>query len=669
MDERRARQGRLGRTWPRGIAIVVAWTFAGAAFGTPTWRPAFDVSTPTTATLAVAGTAASDDGTAVTVWTRGGRFVEASVRTPGGMFGPPELLSDAGRTALAGALAMDATGTAVAAWTEVIAGVTRVRAATRQPGASAFDAAQTLSASSSSAAHVSASVAQGNVVVAWSRPQGASRVVELSLKPRGAALFGVTDVVSPSVHSATDTAVGIAPSGEVVVTWVSTRGVAPNRFQTVSSAVRRPDGTITPYEEVGTAFAIDVVAPAVAPFIRQMKLVMDPVGRATVAWSHFNGAFDVLQASRRGTTGQFGAVDDITSRTTDSGVFGAFDIALDGQDGAVAVWKDALIRAAVRPPGGVFGDPVVISGLGQLSLATAPPAVAVDAAGTATAAWGVFQGTTRTIYAARRPIGGAFSTPTEVDTNAGAAGVTVYAPSLAVDGDGDATQVYVRAGTTPTPSVIRAAGLDVAGPRLTDVNIPTTGVALQPLSFAVKPLDDWSAYTTSWDFGDSQSAAGDAVSHAYKADGSYRVQVTATDAVGNVRSLTRTIVVTAAPPPPGRIDGRLSMRSQRTTGGLRVRLLAVSRLPRDARVVVRCTGVTRRCPFTLTKAAQPVRGRVDLTKLLKRPREYRVGVTLEVRATAPGKIGQVIRIRVRAKAPRISDWCLPLGSSIPRRRC
>jgi len=59
-------------------------------------------------------------------------------------------------------------------------------------------------------------------------------------------------------------------------------------------------------------------------------------------------------------------------------------------------------------------------------------------------------------------------------------------------------------------------------------------------------MDDASALTFVWDFGDGSNATGMNVSHMYTATGSYDVNLTVTDSAGNTNSLVKTVVVRAA---------------------------------------------------------------------------------------------------------------------------
>jgi hypothetical protein len=95
--------------------------------------------------------------------------------------------------------------------------------------------------------------------------------------------------------------------------------------------------------------------------------------------------------------------------------------------------------------------------------------------------------------------------------------------------------------------------------------------------------------------------------------------------------------------------------------------LSVRRVPRGARVELRCLGGKRRgCPRKLRRTRAAVRGgRASFTRLVKRVR-LRAGARLEVRITRAGVIGKVVRFRIRARSlPLSSTRCLTPGSTRP----
>jgi hypothetical protein len=116
--------------------------------------------------------------------------------------------------------------------------------------------------------------------------------------------------------------------------------------------------------------------------------------------------------------------------------------------------------------------------------------------------------------------------------------------------------------------VIQGAGYDAAGPQLRDLAIPASGVVGQVLVFGVSPFDVWSLPgATSWTFGDGATApAPDAqVSHTFVRPGTFNVGVTASDALGNVSSATRSVAISAPAVPAARVRRlRVSRRSAAT---------------------------------------------------------------------------------------------------------
>ena len=96
--------------------------------------------------------------------------------------------------------------------------------------------------------------------------------------------------------------------------------------------------------------------------------------------------------------------------------------------------------------------------------------------------------------------------------------------------------------------------------------------------------------------------------------------------------------------------------------------LSVGNVMTGATVALRCLGA--RCPFE-TKRTTKVRNRVvnALAMLGKKPakRRFRAGQSLELRITAPGYLGKVIRYKIRrGKQPKVTKLCLPLGATKPQ---
>jgi hypothetical protein len=96
--------------------------------------------------------------------------------------------------------------------------------------------------------------------------------------------------------------------------------------------------------------------------------------------------------------------------------------------------------------------------------------------------------------------------------------------------------------------------------------------------------------------------------------------------------------------------------------------LRVTEVLAGERVEIRCSG--RRCPMKRLRGGKPRRGTVNLLKTIGKRRSHRfhAGQTLEVRITAPDRIGRVVRWRLRrGKIPNSRPLCLPPGAERPRR--
>ena len=107
----------------------------------------------------------------------------------------------------------------------------------------------------------------------------------------------------------------------------------------------------------------------------------------------------------------------------------------------------------------------------------------------------------------------------------------------------------------------------------------------------------------------------------------------------------------------------------RPLAGSRIRLerLLITSASAGTTVELRCSG--RHCPFKRKTKSAPSGGRVNVLRLVTRYRSrFRAGQTLELRITAPDKIGKVIRYPLkRGDTPVSRTLCLPPGAKSPTR--
>jgi hypothetical protein len=213
----------------------------------------------------------------------------------------------------------------------------------------------------------------------------------------------------------------------------------------------------------------------------------------------------------------------------------------------------------------------------------------------------------------------------------------------------------------------------VAAPTLAAVSVPSAGTAGAGVGMAAAASDRWSPVSSAWNFGDSTTGAGAAVTHAFRAGGAFNVVFTATDAVGNAASATRPIVI--APAPPKRIRNKV-----RITWGVSGRKIFLLRLTvpkalKGTKVELRCKG--KKCPFKHKSSKKRRKGTITLFREVKpgkvagmKQRSFRSGQRLELRITKKGYIGKVVRYKLKkGKIPSGKTLCLPVGASKPRNRC
>jgi plastocyanin len=235
---------------------------------------------------------------------------------------------------------------------------------------------------------------------------------------------------------ATNPAVAIDDAGNTVLAWERQDIISHN----VELATRSPGGNFTAPVTLSPASTIPRVA-------------MTSAGEAIAFWRHFdvNSGDYVLQVSSRPPGGSFSTPVDVSASETNAQPQG-LRLAVNAAGDIALAWvqkdPDSLVdpeqfsvRASIRPAGGSFSTPEIISPLPLVvGNSAGTPRVALDGAGNTTAVWRYFDGTNQVIQAATRPAGGAFSGPIPLTTDGADAG----SPDVAMDAVGDAIAVWVR---------------------------------------------------------------------------------------------------------------------------------------------------------------------------------------------------------------------------------
>jgi hypothetical protein len=364
----------------------------------------------------------------------------------------------------------------------------------------------------------------GDAVAVWRRYDGFDEIIQASTRRAGGIWQSPVDL-SEAGENAFRPQVAVDGVGNPVAVWDRSDGV-----HTIIQAASRP---------AGGAWEAPVDLSAAGGSAVKPRIAVDPAGDAVVVWGRDNGTNEVVQAAERAAGDTWQAPVDLSELSAEASIP---DIALDPAGDAVAVWEvfdgsNYLIQAATAAAGGGWQAPVDLSAPGSDA---EEPSVALDPAGDAVAVWDRYDGSDDIAQAATMTPGGAWQPAVDLS----AAGESAKEAQVALDPAGDAVATWWR--SDGSNAIVQAAGYDAAGPRLRSLSIPAAGTVGVPLSFSVSPLDVWSAPgATTWSFGDGGSAAGTAVAHTYTTPGTYTVEVTGTDAVGNASTATGTVAIRA----------------------------------------------------------------------------------------------------------------------------
>jgi hypothetical protein len=267
-----------------------------------------------------------------------------------GSAGPVTDLSGAGANAFSPDVAADANGNIVAVWTRHDGTAWRVQAAS-QPAGGQFAPPQDLSAPGEDATDPRIAVApNGDVVVAWLRPDGQDVRVQAAVRPAGGA-FGAPQTLSPAGRDARSPDVAVDPLGNAIVVWSRSE---PRRFSDRVQVAERPAGAVSfklapaqgaPPPDPPPASGPPVEAPVLVRDVsapgasgREPRVAMDPTGGTYVAWlSVAPGEQPRVRAVVRPAGGAFGAPQDLSSGGRAAN---AIDIAATLSGTAYVVWRE-----------------------------------------------------------------------------------------------------------------------------------------------------------------------------------------------------------------------------------------------------------------------------------------------------------------------------------------
>ena len=651
-------------------AVLAALLLCAApAQAAPTWLPPTDLTAGLQGERPAADVAVARDGTAVAVWSRSGDdgpVVEAARRRPGQGWSAPIPVTAPGEHGRTPQVAIDAQDNATVVWVADPDGP--VRAARLPVAPDAVGPADTLSSGAQPRTPAIAVGPDGTAIVVFAEGASGGRVLKAAFRAPGAAGFGDAATVSGSFQSfynPTGTRpaaeIGIDAAGGAVIAWAGfdgTRYIVQTNDRAGGGSFASNGQTRSSTE--GRASGTD---PALA---------VDPAGGATVAWTHDQDAANAGDATEVRWSERLPGQDFAAPAPVDAQVPTAAPSLAAGADGTVVgAWvlgsgDERRVQLAVKPRGQAFADYREVSPPGPLVL----PAVHGDAAGDALVTW--VGSSDEGVFSVRRSRSGAVGAVQQAASRTAATPSRDFtAPAVALDDQGNGTAVWVATDHTDAGDVfhVQAGGHDAAAPTVIGIQIAGTPRAGTPAPMSVAATDRWSPVSYAWSFGDDTFAAGASVRHVWRRAGPFTVAGTATDAVGNAAVGAQQVLVGPAPVRRVRTPVRVLWRPDPARGLVVLARLQVRRPPRGTVVRLRCAGA--RCPVRVRRVSRARRGVIDVAAAL-RPRERRFapGQTVTLRITARGRIGKVLRYRLRAAAPpRVRRLCLPVGATRPQARC
>lgn len=439
------------------------------------------------------------DGTAtVLVITGDGTALNAYTRPPGGSFGNPRLLTTtAVKKVTTPALAVNASGEAVAAWRDspdtTATPTWTPRAVVRDGGgwnqSSVIGLAAQIPANVVARDPFTAAInASGHGAVGFAGPIAGTHRALLALRAAGQQSIGIGAVLSTEAE------------GRIVRVAVTPAGFVLAAFHEI----------------------------------------LQPGNNARLVWRVANLEKDTI-TGRLLTSGD---VDDVLMLSVAAGPGEQFH-------GAYRSTNTGRV-SYVNLPGTGVASQRPLSPVGSNS---ALPVVSVDQAGNRLVTWtNLSEVSVQSVY--RRAGDADFG---EVRTLE-APGIGQRAGlAAAADGRGNHVVGWFR-GAADASTPVELTAFDDEAPKLSDVAFPASLIATAAAPFSAKATDTWSEPELSWAFGDGASAAGPSTQHAYNGAGNVTATVTAKDGAGNTATASSPLTIAPHPGVDADGDGFLSTR-------------------------------------------------------------------------------------------------------------
>jgi hypothetical protein len=306
----------------------------------------------------------------------------------------------------------------------------------------------------------------GNETAIWGRRLGHSGVVQSATRPAGGSW---SPPVTLSAVGAWPGLLAAGPEGTVTAVWLLER---EEGWRSAVQSATRP---------AGGSWSAPVTVSPLRKDARSPQIALDPQGGATVVWEEeYSGA---IESSTRSSGGIWSAPVTLSANGV-WGAWPQVAVDAQGNATAVWVGRvpngrrfsayGRRIQTATRPAGGTWSVPVSISKPGHRHVQD--PQIAVSPQGDATAIWQRSNGSYLVVQGATRPSEGGWSRPVDITTGYGRGGQHLQ---LVVNSWGNTTAIWEGYDTRPGPNfAIQAAKHPLGGAwsRPTDISRWTNGL-------------------------------------------------------------------------------------------------------------------------------------------------------------------------------------------------
>ncbi len=485
----------------------------GSAARGAAWLPPSDLAS---GNVGAADVTMTPQGEVIAVWRifDGGQYdLLASVRPPGGEFGPATSISPLKSVVENIDIASDPAGNAIVTWRQSLGGVEKVGLiySYRPAGGEFSQGVNVAAAGEHVALPVTAMDAAGNAITVFRRAPGSDNHIAYLYRPAGGDYGAQQEITS---YGGDSPRVEMADDGTAIAAWTAGTKV---------EAAQRPAG--------GSFGSIQTLVASNGAIAR---LAVGPSGRALLAWRKYDGAHYLVEAAVAEPGGTFGTPVPLSNPGVDSERF-----AVAVADGGLALiaWRDGddegPVKVMTSTPGAGFEPASAPPGNG---LSPGRAEFAED--GSMILEMGQSGPAPFELLAARRTPSGEFEAATQLTLPDESA----FNQALSGDGKGNFIDLFQR--EEESGYTLRARGYDGVAPSFSALSVPERTRTGVKTAFSASVFDVWGPTTTAWTFGDGGSADGSSVTHVYKRTGGKRtVEATATDAAGNTSSEQRTVAV------------------------------------------------------------------------------------------------------------------------------